>query len=120
MCSIHLTGVTINLKKSSLIYLFIFKGEERLNVVDLSNPSDPIMLYRKQFVKMDPTDVEYCGNHVFVSVANDEKPEDGKVLVFRKYNRRHNTMPIVLEVVGMVINNRHIKTLTPENILENL
>lgn len=119
MCSIHLTGVTINLKKSSLIYLFFFKGEERLNVVDLSNPSDPIMLYRKQFVKMDPTDVEYCGNHVFVSVANDEKPEDGKVLVFRKYNRRHNTMPIVLEVVGKVINNRHIKTLTPENILEN-
>lgn len=118
MCSIHLTGVTINLKKSSLIYLFFFKGEERLNVVDLSNPSDPIMLYRKQFVKMDPTDVEYCGNHVFVSVANDEKPEDGKVLVFRKYNRRHNTMPIVLEVVGKVINNRHIKTLTPENILE--
>ena len=49
---------------------------------------------------MDPTDVEYCGNHVFVSLVNDEKPEEGKVLVFRKYNRRHNTMPIVLDVTG--------------------
>nr|XP_022337780.1 uncharacterized protein LOC111133576 isoform X2 [Crassostrea virginica] len=73
-------------------------GEERLNVVDLSKPTDPIMLYRKEFNKMDPTDVEYCGNHVFVSLDNDEKPEEGKVLVFRKYNRRHNTMPIVLDV----------------------
>nr|XP_022345718.1 uncharacterized protein LOC111138165 isoform X2 [Crassostrea virginica] len=73
-------------------------GEERLNVVDLSKPTDPIMLYRKEFNKMDPTDVEYCGNHVFVSLVNDEKPEEGKVLVFRKYNRRHNTMPIVLDV----------------------
>eukprot|EP00105_Crassostrea_gigas_P022106 XP_011441491.1 PREDICTED: uncharacterized protein LOC105338188 isoform X3 [Crassostrea gigas] len=92
-------------------------GEERLNVVDLSNPSDPIMLYRKQFVKMDPTDVEYCGNHVFVSVANDEKPEDGKVLVFRKYNRRHNTMPIVLEVVVGPSPNMLLPTINCQKVL---
>lgn len=68
---------------------------------------------------MDLIDVEYCGNYVFVFVVNDEKLEDGKVLVFWKYNRWYNMMFIVFEVVGKVINNRYRKMLF-ENILENL
>lgn len=79
--------------------LLYVTGEERLSAVDLSNPNDPQIVYRKQFSKMDPTDVEYCGNHVFVTVNNDENPEEGRIMVFRSYNRRHNTMPIVLNIV---------------------
>ncbi|XP_048764885.2 uncharacterized protein LOC125672707 isoform X2 [Ostrea edulis] len=74
-------------------------GEEKLTVVDISDPSNPLILYRKKFEKMDPTDVEYCGNHVFLTVNNDVKPEEGRVMVFRKYNKRHNTMPVVLNLV---------------------
>ncbi|XP_062619483.1 uncharacterized protein LOC134281037 isoform X2 [Saccostrea cucullata] len=80
--------------------LLYVTGEERLSAVDLSNPNDPQIVYRKQFNKMDPTDVEYCGNHVFVTVNNDENPEEGRIMVFRSYNRRHNTMPIVLNIVA--------------------
>ena len=61
-----------------------------------------MILYRKKFAKMDPKDVEYCGNHVFLSINNDDRPEEGRVMVLRKYNKRHNTMPVVLNLVGRI------------------
>ncbi|XP_061198120.1 uncharacterized protein LOC133206198 isoform X1 [Saccostrea echinata] len=97
--------------------LLYVTGEERLSVVDLSNPDDPRIVYRKQFDKMDPTDVEYCGNHVFVTVNNDDNPEEGRVMVFRTYNKRHNTMPIVLNIVAGPSPNSLLPTSNCQTIL---
>ena len=50
----------------------------------------------------DPTDVEFCADHVMVTLDNNQDRIGGRVVVFKKYNPRTGTMETVLNITGTV------------------
>ena len=50
----------------------------------------------------DPTDVEFCGDNVMVTLDNNQDRIGGRVVVFKKYNARTGTMETVLNITGTV------------------
>ncbi|XP_062619481.1 mesenchyme-specific cell surface glycoprotein-like [Saccostrea cucullata] len=73
-------------------------GASKINVVDISEVENPQILYHKVLGDFDPTDVEFCGDHVFVALDNNQDREAGRVIVFKKYNQKYNTMEAVLNI----------------------
>ncbi|KAK3085875.1 hypothetical protein FSP39_009900 [Pinctada imbricata] len=73
-------------------------GAEKINAVDISNVTSPRILYYQRIGHYDPTDVEVCGDHVFVALDNMDDREAGKVLVFKTFDRTVSTMELVLNI----------------------
>ncbi|XP_061188899.1 uncharacterized protein LOC133197075 [Saccostrea echinata] len=73
-------------------------GASKVNVIDISKVENPQILYHKVLGDFDPTDVEFCGDHVFVALDNNKDREAGRVVVFKKYNKKYNTMEAVLNI----------------------
>lgn len=48
----------------------------------------------------DPTDVEFCGDHVFVTLDDNQDRERGRVVVFKTFDPKYNTMETVLNITG--------------------
>lgn len=48
----------------------------------------------------DPTDVEFCGDHVFVTLDDNQDRERGRVVVFTKFDPKKKTMDTVLNITG--------------------
>lgn len=48
----------------------------------------------------DPTDVEFCGDHVFVTLDDNQDSERGRVVVFTKFDPKKKTMDTVLNITG--------------------
>lgn len=55
----------------------------------------------------DPTDVEVCGDHVFVTLDDNQDRERGRVVVFKKFDPKKNTMETVLNITGTKLVNHN-------------
>ncbi|XP_061188897.1 mesenchyme-specific cell surface glycoprotein-like [Saccostrea echinata] len=73
-------------------------GASKLNVIDISNVQSPKILFNISLADSDPTDVEFCGDHVFVALDNNQDREAGRVVVFEKYNKKSNAMKTVFNI----------------------
>ena len=50
---------------------------------------------------MDFTDVETCGDHVFMAAINKSDPQDGVLRVYKGFNmERSNQLELVMESEG--------------------
>lgn len=78
-------------------YVYVV-GSSKLNVIDISDVGNPRLIYLKMMGDFDPTDVEFCGDHVFVTLDNNQQKERGQVVVFNKFDPKKNTMDIVLNI----------------------
>lgn len=58
------------------------------------------VLYRKSYDNVDVTDVEVCGQYVFVSVSNQTDLSQGFVDVYITYNRTTKTLELYGSVIG--------------------
>lgn len=59
-------------------------------------------MFHQYLGDFDPTDVEFCGDHVFVSLDNNQDREKGRLVVFQKYDTKANTMESVLNITGRI------------------
>jgi hypothetical protein len=60
-------------------------------------------VFHKYLGDFDPTDVEICGDYVFVALDNNQNREAGRVVVFKKYDMKANTLEAVLNITGISI-----------------
>jgi hypothetical protein len=60
-------------------------------------------VFHKYLGDFDPTDVEFCGDRVFVALGNNQNREAGRVVVFKKYDMKANTLEAVLNITGMPV-----------------
>ena len=79
-----------------------FTGTSKLSAIDVSNVESPRIVYNKLMGDFDPTDVEFCGDHVMVTLDNNQDRIGGRLVVFKKYNPRTGTMETVLNITGTV------------------
>ncbi|OWF53101.1 Mesenchyme-specific cell surface glycoprotein [Mizuhopecten yessoensis] len=63
-----------------------------LHVLDIRDVSNPAILYWEQFDTVGLTDVEVCGDHLFVAEDNIQDKENGVVRVYKKYNKNTQTL----------------------------
>ncbi|XP_022337795.2 mesenchyme-specific cell surface glycoprotein-like isoform X1 [Crassostrea virginica] len=73
-------------------------GASKLSAIDVSNVESPRIVYNKMMGNFDPTDVEFCGDHVMVTLDNNQDRIGGRLVVFKKYNPRTGTMETVLNI----------------------
>ena len=78
-------------------------GAEKINAIDISDVNNPRILYHRFIGHYDPTDVEVCGNHVFVALDNMASRRNGKVLIFKTLDREVTTMELVLNITGKIV-----------------
>ncbi|XP_048764949.2 mesenchyme-specific cell surface glycoprotein-like [Ostrea edulis] len=81
--------------KDKMVYIV---GAAKINVIDISQVDNPRIVYHQVLGDFDPTDVEFCGDHVFVSLDNNQNREMGKLVVFKKYDVKSNTLEAVLNI----------------------
>ena len=81
--------------------LFDYTGAAKINVIDITKVDTPRIVYHTVLGDFDPTDVEVCGDHVFVSLDNNQEREKGRLVVFKKYDSIANTLESVLNITGM-------------------
>ncbi|XP_060067392.1 mesenchyme-specific cell surface glycoprotein-like [Ylistrum balloti] len=77
---------------SQFIYIV---GGDVLHVLDITDVSNPTVIYWQQFINVDLTDVEFCGDHLFVAVDNNSNKENGFINVYRKYNTTTGTLDLM-------------------------
>jgi hypothetical protein len=81
----------------------LITGASKVNVVDISDTGNPKLVFHTYLGAFDPTDVEFCGDHVFVALDNNQNREAGRVVVFKKYDKKANTLEAVLNITGMPV-----------------
>lgn len=79
----------------------LFSGAAKINVIDITKVDTPRIIYHTVLGDFDPTDVEVCGDHVFVSLDNNQEREKGRLVVFKKYDSMANTLESILNITGM-------------------
>lgn len=82
------------------IGIFTCTGAAKINVIDISQVDNPRIVFHQYLGDFDPTDVEFCGGHVFVSLDNNQDREKGRLVVFQKYDTKANTLESVLNITG--------------------
>lgn len=83
-------------------WYFTCTGAAKINVIDISQVDNPRIVFHEYMGDFDPTDVEFCGDHVFVSLDNNQDREKGRLVVFKKYDTKANTMESVLNITGRI------------------
>lgn len=73
-------------------------GSSNINVIDINDVENPRLIYHKVIGDFDPTDVEFCGDHVFVTLDDNQDRERGRVVVFKTFDPKYNTMETVLNI----------------------
>eukprot|EP00105_Crassostrea_gigas_P018589 XP_011436760.1 PREDICTED: mesenchyme-specific cell surface glycoprotein [Crassostrea gigas] len=81
--------------QSKFVYVV---GSSKLNVIDINDVENPQIIYHKMMGDFDPTDVEFCGDHVFVTLDDNQDSERGRVVVFTKFDPKKKTMDTVLNI----------------------
>lgn len=81
--------------ESKFVYVV---GSSKINVIDVSNVESPKIIYHKMMGDFDPTDVEFCGDHVFVTLDNNQDRERGRLVVFKKFDPTYSTMETVINI----------------------
>lgn len=81
---------------------FTCTGAAKINVIDISQVDNPRIVFHQYLGDSDPTDVEFCGDHVFASLDNNQDRENGRLVVFKKYDTKANTMESVLNITGRI------------------
>ncbi|BFZ12926.1 hypothetical protein BsWGS_15965 [Bradybaena similaris] len=74
-------------------------GYEVIHVIDVGNANKLELLYSKFVPGLDLTDVEVCGDYVFVSADNDINRLDGQLLVYKTHKKQGNTTMQLLKSV---------------------
>lgn len=74
-------------------------GGSVLHVLNISDVSNPSVLFWQQFDNVDLTDVEFCGENLFVAVDNVADKDNGYINVYRKYNTALQTLQMVKTIV---------------------
>lgn len=88
-------------------WYFTCTGAAKINVIDISQVDNPRIVFHQYMGDFDPTDVEFCGDHVFVSLDNNQDREKGRLVVFKKYDTKANTLESVLNITGKIISVRN-------------
>jgi hypothetical protein len=83
-----------------LLFSIFCTGAAKINVIDISEVNNPRIVYHEVLGDFDPTDVEFCGDHVFVSLDNNQNREMGRLIVFKKYDVKFNSLEAVLNITG--------------------
>lgn len=97
----------VELKCNIFFHIFLdqnsllFSGAAKINVIDITKVDTPRIIYHTVLGDFDPTDVEVCGDHVFVSLDNNQEREKGRLVVFKKYDSMANTLESILNITGM-------------------
>ncbi|XP_033748422.1 mesenchyme-specific cell surface glycoprotein-like isoform X2 [Pecten maximus] len=73
-------------------------GGNVLHLLDIKDISNPAVIHWQQFDNVDLTDVEYCGDYLFVAVDNNGDKENGYVNVYKKYNTALKTLELVQSI----------------------
>ncbi|XP_048764908.2 mesenchyme-specific cell surface glycoprotein-like isoform X1 [Ostrea edulis] len=81
--------------KEKVVYIV---GASKLNVIDISDIVNPKLVFHQFLGDFDPTDIEFCGGHVFVALDNNHNREAGRLVVFKKYDMNTNSMEAVLNI----------------------
>ncbi|KAH3707600.1 hypothetical protein DPMN_067010 [Dreissena polymorpha] len=78
-------------------------GHTNIHVIDFADVNNTRVLFKSSYASVDVTDVELCGNHVFVSFDNQTRREDGYINVYRLYNRQTGSLDLVHTIrVGVI------------------
>ncbi|XP_060075891.1 uncharacterized protein LOC132555559 [Ylistrum balloti] len=70
-------------------------GGNLLHAYDISDPSNPTMILKTMIMDVELLDVEFCGNHLLVSMDNLLNKENGMVKVYRRYDKMKQTLDVV-------------------------
>ena len=66
----------------------------------MSDVTNPQILYKESYADCDVTDVEVCGDFVFIAFNNETEREQGFLNVYRVYNKDTGALELVNSVVG--------------------
>ena len=66
----------------------------------MSDVVNPQILYKESYADCDVTDVEVCGDFVFIAFNNETEREQGFLNVYRVYNKDTGALELVNSVVG--------------------
>lgn len=70
-------------------------------MIDVAEATKLKLLYSKFVAGLDFTDVEVCGDYVFVSADNDDNRLDGQLQVYKTHKKKGNvTMELLKSVPG--------------------
>lgn len=84
------------------LLLLMSLGNTNIHVIDMSDVTNPQIIYRESYEDCDVTDVEVCGDYVFIAFNNETEREKGFLNVYRVYNEDTGALELVNSVIGRV------------------
>ncbi|XP_033747043.1 mesenchyme-specific cell surface glycoprotein-like [Pecten maximus] len=70
-------------------------GGNLLHAYDITDPSNPVMIFKTMINDVELTDVEFCGEHLLVAMDNLVDKENGMVKIYRRYNTVKKSLDLV-------------------------
>ncbi|OWF56661.1 mesenchyme-specific cell surface glycoprotein-like [Mizuhopecten yessoensis] len=70
-------------------------GGSLLHAYDVGDPLNPTMILKTRLAGVELLDVEFCGDHLLVSMDNLVNKENGMVKVYRRYNTVKKSLDLV-------------------------
>ena len=84
-----------------MAHFFTFSGGKNIHVIDISDATNMIVMYHTSVEGVDITDVEVCGEFVFVAMNNLVNKEKGTVKIYRGYNEVTGELELIHTITGM-------------------
>ena len=77
------------------------QGNSNINVIDLTDATNPVVLHHTSYAGIHVTDVALCGDYVYTINVPNDNPDDGYVNLYRAYDKQTDTLELVGTVKGM-------------------
>ncbi|KAL4216275.1 hypothetical protein ACF0H5_024000 [Mactra antiquata] len=74
-------------------------GYTNIHVIDVHNLTQPVVLHHSSYPNVDATDVEVCGDFVYVAYDNKTTREHGYIDVYKVYNKTTGTLDLVHKII---------------------
>ena len=71
-----------------------------MHVIDMSDVTNMTVIYHTSLQGVEFTDVEFCGDYLFIAMSNLVDRENGMVKVYKKYNEIRGDLELIHTITG--------------------